>query len=170
MELVSGFGLVEEPPRVSLPPESGKVDRSAQEVAGQLVQPLGVGGVDGGSIVYAETGMPPREEQVDALLGNEPSVLEKSENLVSEEELGSVFVDVGNGNPFAIRFENASARIWFWSISEKMAARLAPHEGRSPRPLQEKATRNSSRQLVHCTRAKPDSNKPQSRYLATAVS
>ena len=35
-----------------------------------------------------------------------------------------------------------------------MAARFALHEGQSPRPLQEKATRNSLGQLVHQTRAK----------------
>ena len=33
-----------------------------------------------------------------------------------------------------------SARIWCWSISEKMATRYAPHDEHSPRPLQEKAT------------------------------
>ena len=48
-----------------------------------------------------------------------------------------------------------STRIWLWSSSEKIAARLAPHEGHSPRPLQEKATRNSLGQLVHLARAKP---------------
>ena len=48
-----------------------------------------------------------------------------------------------------------SARIWFWSSSEKMAARFGPQDGQSPRPLQEKATRNSFGQLVHMTRAKP---------------
>lgn len=48
--------------------------------------------------------------------------------------------------------------------------RFAPHEGHIPRPLQEKATRSSLEQVVHLTRAKPDSNGAQSRYLVTALS
>jgi hypothetical protein len=43
------------------------------------------------------------------------------------------------------------------------AARLAPHEGHSPRPLQENATRNSSGQLRQRTLAKPLSQMPRSR-------
>ena len=47
-------------------------------------------------------------EQVDTLLGNEPTLSEQSEHLVSEEELGSVLIDVGNGNPLAVGRPHAS--------------------------------------------------------------
>lgn len=72
------------------------------------MQPISVVGIHGGSIVDGEAGMPPREKQVDAVLRNEPSVSEESEELVAEEELGSVLVDVRNGHPLAARRPHAS--------------------------------------------------------------
>jgi hypothetical protein len=102
VELVSGLGLVDEQAGVPVEPQSRKVDGRAHEIAGELVQPFGVRGIDGSSIVDAEAGMSPRHEQVDAFLGNEPSVSEQGEELVSEEELGLVFVDVRNREPLAV--------------------------------------------------------------------
>ena len=66
------------------------------------MQALGVGGIDGGAVVNGEAGMSPREEQVDAVLGDKPPVPEQGENLVSEQELGLVLVDVRNGGPLAL--------------------------------------------------------------------
>jgi hypothetical protein len=45
----------------------------------------------------AETGVPPGEERLDALLSDERSVSKKSEDPVPEEVLGVVGVDVGDG-------------------------------------------------------------------------
>lgn len=50
----------------------------------------------------AKTRMPPRKEQVDAILGNEASISEQGEYLVSEQQLGSMGIDVGNGKPLAV--------------------------------------------------------------------
>jgi hypothetical protein len=69
------------------------------------VQPLGVVGIDGGSIMDGKTRVPPRKEKVDTFLRDELSVSEKAENLVPEEQLGLVCVDVGNGNPLPIGCE-----------------------------------------------------------------
>ena len=52
---VSVFGLVEEKSGVSVESQSRKVDGSPHEIAGQLVQSLGVVGVDGGAIMDAKT-------------------------------------------------------------------------------------------------------------------
>jgi hypothetical protein len=100
--LVTGFGLVEDEPGVRMIAKPGEVDGRAHQITRKLVQSLGVRGVDGGSIVDAEARMPPRKEQVDALLRNEPLISQEAENLVTEESLSSVFVDVGNGHPFAV--------------------------------------------------------------------
>jgi hypothetical protein len=50
------------------------------------------------------------------------------------------------------------------------APRFAPHDGHSPRPLHENATRTSRRQPPQWSRANPFSKIPQSRYRATAPS
>jgi hypothetical protein len=52
--------------------------------------------------------VPPGKEEGGALLRNQPPVSEEGEHLVPEEELGSVFIDVRNGNPFAIGCLHAS--------------------------------------------------------------
>jgi hypothetical protein len=51
--------------------EAGEVHRGPHQVAGELVEPLGVAGVDGGSVMNAEARVPPREEKVDALGSDE---------------------------------------------------------------------------------------------------
>jgi hypothetical protein len=164
------------------------------------VQTFGVAGEDGGSVVNSKTGVPPGEEKVDAVLGDEISVSKKPEDLVPEEELGVMGVEVRDGKPRAVLEENPAGddgmdvriplqgrakglddgdhtrpgigfvdgrghhlsgglkeRILLWRSWEKIAARLAPQEGQRPRPLQEKATRNSNRHSGQTTRAKPDS-------------
>jgi len=52
--------------------------------------------------------MSTRQKQVDAVLRNEAPVSEKSEELVTEQELGLMGIDIGNGNPLAVGFENTS--------------------------------------------------------------
>jgi hypothetical protein len=59
VEPVSVLGLVDEKAGAAVESESRKIDGSAHEVTGQLMQALGVCGIDGGSIVDAETLMPP---------------------------------------------------------------------------------------------------------------
>jgi len=54
VELVSGFGLVEDELGVRMVAKSGEVHGRAHQIAGKLVEPFGVGGVDSGSIVDAE--------------------------------------------------------------------------------------------------------------------
>ena len=71
VELVSGLGLVDEQPGVGVESQSGQVDGRAHEIAGELVQSLGVGGVNGRSIVNRETRVSPRMEEVDAVLRNQ---------------------------------------------------------------------------------------------------
>ena len=79
--------------------KTGEVHRGSHEIAGELFEPLGIGGIDGGSVVNAKTGIPPRQEQVDALLGDELAVSEKSQDLVPEDELGLVGIDIRDGMP-----------------------------------------------------------------------
>ncbi len=69
VDIVSGFGLVEDELGVRMVAKPREVHGRAHQVARELVEPLGIGGVDGGAIVDAE-----RKEEVDALLGKEPSV------------------------------------------------------------------------------------------------
>ncbi len=52
--------------------------------------------------------MSPRQEQVDALLGNQTTFSEKAEELLTEKELGLMRIDVGNRKPLAVGFPNAS--------------------------------------------------------------
>jgi len=52
--------------------------------------------------------MLPREEQVDALFGNEVPVSEKSEKLMAKSKLGFVGIDVRDGMPLSVREENAT--------------------------------------------------------------
>ena len=63
------------------------------------MEPLGVVGIDGGAIVNGKTRIPPRKEQVDALLGDELAVSKKSQNLMPEDELDLMGVDLGDGLP-----------------------------------------------------------------------
>lgn len=44
---------------------------------------LGVGGIDGGAVMDAESGVSPGEEQVDAFLGDELAVEEEAEDLMA---------------------------------------------------------------------------------------
>jgi len=106
--VLSGLGLVEEELGVAVIAKAGEVHRGPHQIAGQLVQTLGVGGIDGGSVVNAKPRIPPGQEQVDALLGDEVAVSEKSQNLVPEDELGLIGVDVGDGMPRAVREEDAA--------------------------------------------------------------
>lgn len=102
VELVSWLGLVDEQARARVESQPGKVNRSPHEITRQLVQAFGVGGIDRGAVVDGEAGVSPRHEQVDAVLRDQPPVLEQSEYLVSKEELGSVLVDVRNGYPLTV--------------------------------------------------------------------
>ena len=56
----------------------------------------------------AETRIPPRQEQVDALLGDELAVSEKSQNFVPKDELGLMGIDVGDGMSFVSAVPNSS--------------------------------------------------------------
>ena len=69
----------------------------SHQVAGELVEALGIAGVDGGPVMNAETRIPPGQEKVDPIPGDEVSVSKKSEDLVPEEELCLVGVDEGDG-------------------------------------------------------------------------
>jgi hypothetical protein len=58
--------------------KAGEVHRRPHQVAGELVQTLGVLGIDRGSVVNAKARIPPGEEKVDALLGDESAVSKTS--------------------------------------------------------------------------------------------
>jgi hypothetical protein len=60
--------------------ETGEVHRGPHQVSSELVQSLGVAGVDGGSVVNSRTGVPPGEEKVDAVLGDELAVSKKCDH------------------------------------------------------------------------------------------
>jgi len=81
IDLLSCFGLVEEELGVSVIAKAGEVHRGPHEVARELVETLGVAGIDGGAVVNAETGIPPGQEQLDALLGKELTVTKKSQRV-----------------------------------------------------------------------------------------
>lgn len=55
IDLVPGFGLIDEKLRLWVKAKPGQVHRGAHEIAGEPVKPLGVVGIDGGVIVNAET-------------------------------------------------------------------------------------------------------------------
>jgi hypothetical protein len=54
VDVVSGSGLVEDELGVRMVAKSREVHGRAHQVAGELVEPFGVGGIDGGVIVDAE--------------------------------------------------------------------------------------------------------------------
>lgn len=74
VELVPGFGLVEDELGIGMIAKPGEVEGRAHQIARELVEPFGIGGADRGAIVDGKTRVSPREEEVDALLGNEVSV------------------------------------------------------------------------------------------------
>ena len=88
--------------------KAGEVHRGPHQVTGKLVETFGVARVDGGAVVNAETRVPPGQEQLDALLGDEVAVAKKSEDLVPKDELGLPGVDVRDGMPRAIGEEDAA--------------------------------------------------------------
>jgi hypothetical protein len=102
--LLSCFGLVEEELGVLVIANAREVHRGPHEIACELVETRGVGGIDGGSVVNAKTRIPPRQEQVDALLGDDLAVSEKSQDLVAEDELKGV--DIGDRLPRPVVEEN----------------------------------------------------------------
>jgi hypothetical protein len=55
------LGLIEQELRVLMTAEAGEVHRGPHQVASELVEPLGVAGVDGGSVVNSKTGVAPGE-------------------------------------------------------------------------------------------------------------
>lgn len=57
----------------------------------------GIAGMGGGSIVNAKTRIPPGQEKIDAVLGDEFAVSKKSDDVLPEEELGLVGVESGDG-------------------------------------------------------------------------
>jgi hypothetical protein len=59
IDVVPGFGLVEDELGVRVIAKSREVDGRAHQIARQLVEPFDVGGIDGGAIVDAEARMPP---------------------------------------------------------------------------------------------------------------
>ena len=69
--------------------------------------------------------MPPRQEQVDTVLRNEPLVSENSEELVSEEELSSVFIDVGKGiqSPSGVHTP-LEEMAWMWGFHFREEAKI----------------------------------------------
>ncbi len=97
VELLRSLRLVEQELGVRVVAKAGEVHRRPDPIAGELVQTLGVLGIDRGSVVNAKPRIPPGEEKVDALLGDESVVSKKSEDVVPEEELGLVGVDIGDG-------------------------------------------------------------------------
>ena len=109
VDLVTGFGLVEDEPGVLMIAKAGQVHRGAKQVAGEPVEPFGVVRIDGGVVVNAEAGIPPRQEQVDTLFGDELAVSEESQNFVPKDELGLMTIDVGDGLPRSITEENSAS-------------------------------------------------------------
>ena len=97
VEVLRSLGLVDEKLGVRVIAEAGEVHRGSHQVAGELVEALGIAGVDGGPVMNAETRIPPGQEKVDPIPGDEVSVSKKSEDLVPEEELCLVGVDEGDG-------------------------------------------------------------------------
>ena len=125
VDLLTGLGLVEQELGVPVIAKAGEVHRGPHEIAGELVESLGVAGIDGSSVVNAKTRIPPGQEKVDALLGDELAVSKKSEDLVPEDELGLIGVDVGDGMPRAVREEDAAG-------DEGMNVRVPPTAHEEP--------------------------------------
>jgi hypothetical protein len=106
IDLLSCLGLAEEELGVPVITEAGEVHRRSHEIAGQLVEPLGVGGKDDGSVGNAKTGISPGQEQVDSLLGDEVAVSKKFQDLVPEDELGLTGVHIRDRLPRPVVEEN----------------------------------------------------------------
>jgi hypothetical protein len=73
------------------------------------MEPLGVAGIDRRVVMNAEAAMAPGQEQVDALLGDELPVSEKAQHLVTEDELGLMGIDVGDGMPEGVGASDAGS-------------------------------------------------------------
>jgi hypothetical protein len=79
--IVSGFGLVEDELGAWMVAKSREVHGRVHQIARELVESFGIGGIDGGAIVDAKTRVSPGEEEVDALLGNGLAVSKKTQHL-----------------------------------------------------------------------------------------
>jgi hypothetical protein len=55
IDWLSCLGLIEEELGVSVIAQAGEVHRGPHQIAGELVEPLRVGGIDGGSVVNGKT-------------------------------------------------------------------------------------------------------------------
>ncbi len=55
VDIVAGFGLINEETRLRMITKSGQVDWRAVQVAGEAMKPFGIAGIDRGVIVDAET-------------------------------------------------------------------------------------------------------------------
>jgi hypothetical protein len=79
--------------------QAGEAHRGAHHVADESLELPSLAGMDEDPVVHGEAASPPRIEQLDPLLAQQPSAAEKGEHLVAEELLGRSFVHIRLRDP-----------------------------------------------------------------------
>ncbi len=107
-----------------------EADRRPHDVAGETLHRRLILGLDGDSVVDRKARVPPRQQQLGPLLGEQTLVLEKPHELVAEEQLGRTLINVRNRDPLPIpgppparnhgvkvRLPSICNRIYAWEYS-----------------------------------------------------
>jgi len=100
--------FIEEGSCAGSPVDAGQGDRASQEVTRESFDAFGVGGPDGWRSVDGESGVSKRSEELDTLFGEESFGLEQVKDFVSEELLGAMGIEVGDGSPMTLVIPNSS--------------------------------------------------------------
>jgi hypothetical protein len=79
------LGLVVNVPRDRVAPHPLEGDRGAQQIPGEALGGSSVAGRVPHRMVGRESRMPPRQQQLDALLGQEPLVAQQGDHLVAKQ-------------------------------------------------------------------------------------
>jgi len=100
--------FIEEGSCAGSPVDAGQGDRASQEVTREPFDAFGVGWPDGWRSVDGESGVSKRSEELDTLFGEESFGLEQVQDFVSEELLGGMGIEVGDGSPMTWVIPNSS--------------------------------------------------------------
>jgi hypothetical protein len=92
--VVSRLGHVEDLMGAGVEVQPGQAHRGAHHVADEGKELALIAGMHEDPVVHGEAASPPRIQQLDPLLAQQPSSAEKDEHLVAEELLGRCLVHI----------------------------------------------------------------------------
>ena len=100
--------FIEEGSCARSPMDAGQRDGASQEVTREPFDAFGVGWPDGWRSVGGKPRVSKRSEEFDTLFAEESFGLEQVQDLVSEELLGGMGIEVGDGSPMTLVIPNSS--------------------------------------------------------------